>query len=315
MTKPIQPKSPKKKFSKGTLSLSKDEKSSNKTKTERKPTKQFTKKAQTRPSSRTGSDIMENVNSTAQPGIRLNKRMSELGLSSRREADDLILKGLVYVDDVKAEHPSLRVNASQKITINQEDAQYKLHKKMKNTIILNKPVGYVSGTPEEGYTTALTLIKKENQHINPDQINQGFSTRGLAPCGRLDINSEGLIIYSSDGVIAKNIIAPDSNLDKEYLIRFIGECSNEQIEQLRYGIVLDDKQLKPAVVKKINDNQLKIMLKEGRKRQIRRMCDIVGLEITKLMRVRVGPIKLSSLPLGKWRILTEEEVNSILNYK
>lgn len=246
-----------------------------------------------------------------QNGERLSKIIANRNLCSRREADDYLAAGLVSVNG-KIAHLGQKIPFDQ---INSLDIQIAKEaqnlQNQKITIILHKPVGYVSGTPEDGNIHALTLITAENQEKSPlDPIE--FSPhilRGLAPAGRLDSDSSGLIIYTQDGRIAKQIIGEkvQHKVEKEYLVRFFGEISPEKIKLLQHGLSLDGKALKPAWVKLLNEGQLHFILQEGRKRQIRRMCELVGLKVIGLKRVRIGKIMLKNLPLGKWRFLRNGE--------
>ena len=129
----------------------------------------------------------------------------------------------------------------------------------------------------------------------------------LPPIGRLDEDSRGLLLLSSDGVVAKAVIGPESDLDKEYLVRVTGDITEKKLKILRHGLMLDGRQLRPAYVSRMESHRLKFILREGRNRQIRRMCEMVDLEVTDLIRVRIGPLKLDNLPEGRWRLLTADE--------
>ncbi|MCB0370133.1 MAG: pseudouridine synthase, partial [Bdellovibrionales bacterium] len=122
-----------------------------------------------------------------------------------------------------------------------------------------------------------------------------------------DIESQGLLILTQDGRLVKSIIGETSDTEKEYLVRVRGSLSDENLNLLREGLELDGKKLKKAQVEWLNQDQLKFILKEGKKRQIRRMCELVGLEVTGLKRVRIGKLKLGSLPEGFWRPMTDDE--------
>jgi 23S rRNA pseudouridine2604 synthase len=131
--------------------------------------------------------------------------------------------------------------------------------------------------------------------------------RGLAPAGRLDIDSTGLLVLTQDGRIARQLIGDDSEIEKEYLVRVRGQPIENGLALLNHGLSLDGRGLRPARVSWLNDDQLRFVLREGRKRQIRRMCELVGLEVTGLKRVRIGRVKLGDLPMGKWRLLRADE--------
>ena len=175
------------------------------------------------------------------------------------------------------------------------------------TILLNKPVGFVSSQPEPGYRPAISLITPENQAGDCRRSLRREHWSGLAVAGRLDIDSQGLLIFTQDGRLARMIIGEERVLEKEYLVRIDGEATPERLRLLRHGLVLDGRPLLPARVEHLNQDQLRFVLREGRKRQIRRMCELVGLEVIGLKRVRVGRVRLGQLPEGKWRFLEPGE--------
>ncbi|MBC8021496.1 MAG: rRNA pseudouridine synthase [Burkholderiales bacterium] len=237
---------------------------------------------------------------------RLSKRMSELGLCSRREADEWIENGWVKVDGKVVATLGVRVPRDAKIEIDPAAAR---HQGEQVTILLNKPMGYVSGQPEDGHQPAMVLIKPENRWAE-DPSRTKFvhgHLRGLAPAGRLDIDSTGLIVFTQDGRVAKRLIGADSEVEKEYLVRVEGALTDEGMKLLHHGLELDGVKLKPARVSWANENQLRFVLREGRKRQIRRMCEQVGLVVTALKRVRSGGVPLGPLPVGQWRYLRKNE--------
>lgn len=237
--------------------------------------------------------------------VRISKRMAELGMCSRREADSYIEKGWVRVDGEIAVLGQ-KVLSYQQITINQQ-ASKAIERQV--TILLNKPVGYVSSQAEDGYTPAMSLITHENRW-EEDESHQRFSysqLKKLAPAGRLDIDSVGLIVYTQDGRIAKQLIGEDSEIEKEYLVRVEGNEIKDALKWLNHGLSLDGELLKPAEVFLQNHDQLRFILKQGKKRQIRRMCEMVGLHVTGLKRVRIGNIMLGHLPQGQWRYLLPSE--------
>jgi 23S rRNA pseudouridine2604 synthase len=236
--------------------------------------------------------------------VRVSKLMSERGLCSRREADEFIARGWVYVDGVKVTELGTRADKASEITLDKRAAEIE-----RFTILLNKPVGYVSGQAEDGYQPAVVLITPENQFIE-GKSGPRFSRqhlRGLAPAGRLDIDSTGLLVLTQDGRIAKLLIGEDSAIDKEYLVRVEGTLDDKGLRLLNHGLSLDGVALKPAQVTWQNRDQLRFILREGKKRQIRRMCELVGLKVIGLKRVRIGRVKLGDLPAGKWRYLLSEE--------
>ncbi|RAR72429.1 23S rRNA pseudouridine2604 synthase [Paracidovorax anthurii] len=249
------------------------------------------------------------------PGTaRLNKRMAELGLCSRREADDWIAQGWVRVNGEVAPM-GLQVAPTDRIEVDRA-AQGQQERQV--TILLNKPMGYVSGQAEDGHTPAVALINPRT-HWREDPSRQRFSPpqlRGIAPCGRLDIDSVGLLVLTQDGRVARQLIGEDSEVDKEYLVRVhYGDVATdvqavfprEQLARLCHGLALDGQPLKPAKVDWQNPEQLRFVLTEGKKRQIRRMCELVGLKVVGLKRIRIGRVVLGNLPVGQWRYLGPNE--------
>lgn len=238
--------------------------------------------------------------------IRLNKRLSQLGYCSRREADQYILKNWVLVNNQVA-HLGQRVNSHDVIEIKH---QAKRSQKRKMTILLNKPIGYVSSQPENNYPCASELITMNRYFPSTTSYKiKPTSLQGLAPAGRLDIDSTGLLVLTQDGRIAKMLIGQDSPIEKEYLVTVQGQLSAQSLALLNHGLSLDAEVLRPAKVSWHNPSkrQLKFILRQGKKRQIRRMCEQVNLRVVHLKRVRIGQIHLSDLPLGRWRLLEDHE--------
>src|SRR5450830_1048443 len=250
--------------------------------------------------------------------VRLNKRMAELRLCSRREADDWVEKGWVRVNGEVAEMGQ-QVKHSDRIEIAPEALG---QQEQQVTILLHKPMGYVSGQAEDGHEPAVVLVQVAN-HWHGDTANIRFNhsqLRGLAPAGRLDIDSVGLLVLTQDGRVARQLIGEDSDTEKEYLVRVTyaavtGDVAlnvqaafpPEKLELLRHGLSLDGEPLRPAQVDWQNPEQLRFVLKEGKKRQIRRMCEQVGLKVVGLKRIRIGRVVLGQLPVGQWRYLTPGE--------
>ena len=242
--------------------------------------------------------------------VRLSKRMSELGLSSRREADEWIARGWVRVDGQIISELGSKVLPHQKITVERQAAA---EQSKRVTVMINKPMGFVSGQAEDGYTPAVALIKPENRWAEDPSPEQFHPTqlRSLVPAGRLDIDSVGLLILTQDGRVAKTLIGEETSIEKEYLVRVEytkeGKLPESELKKLCFGLWMDGKPLLPAKVRWQNDDQLSFTLKQGKKRQIRRMCDMVGLKVIGLKRVRIGKVKLGDLPVGQWRYLRPDE--------
>jgi len=280
--------------------------------------------------------------------VRLNKRMAEFGMASRREADDWIAKGWVKVNGKVAE---MGMQVAPDVTI-EIAPQARGQQATQVTILLNKPIGYVSGQAEDGHEPAAVLIQPQNRwrddnarfFFHPSQL------RGLAPAGRLDIDSTGLLVLTQDGRVARQLIGEDAVMEKEYLVRVVytgaanaaaatsaaatygarpkpapptqlsrideddpvstdvqSAFPAEKLRLLRHGLSLDSQPLKPAKVEWQNPEQLRFVLTEGKKRQIRRMCELVGLKVVGLKRVRIGRVMLGNLPVGQWRYLAPHE--------
>lgn len=233
--------------------------------------------------------------------LRINKWLAEEGVCSRREADALILKGLIKVDG-EAAVAGQKIEAGQTLTLLQK-ATRQLDNKL--SLIFHKPEGIVSGTPEPGEIPAVRLITEKTlsgkAHAIPGRYNK------LAPLGRLDKDSRGLLVLSEDGVLAKALIGPESTVDKEYVVKVKGDVTPEKLALLRHGLELDGRKLKPAEVEQVKAHELRFVLHEGRNRQIRRMCEMLDLRVMDLWRTHIGPLSLDGLPEGRWRHLTPVE--------
>lgn len=261
---------------------------------------------------RSNKQVFANKVTASQPELpRLSKVMAERGICSRREADEWIVNGWVKVNGEIIETLGSRIDPNAEIIISSYAHE---HQAENVTIILHKPVGYVSGQAEDGYEPAFVLIHPDNQweddpmlhHNNPKQFHRGM-LHGLAPAGRLDIDSTGMLVLTQDGRVARHLIGEDSTVEKEYLVRVTGELSDADMKRLNFGLSLDGVQLKPARVSWQNEDQLRFVLREGKKRQIRRMCEMVGLHVVGLKRIRIGSVNLGKLPVGQWRYLRHDE--------
>jgi 23S rRNA pseudouridine2604 synthase len=242
-------------------------------------------------------------------GARVAKLITERGLASRREADDWIAAGWVRVDGRLAVLGQ-RAAADARIEI---DPHARAEQARRVTVLLHKPIGFVSGQAEDGHEPASVLVTRANRwagdasgiELQPSHL------RHLAPAGRLDIDSTGLLVLTQDGRIAKRLIGDETRVEKEYLVRVAysgeGRLPDADLERLRLGLELDGVQLRPARVSWQNEDQLRFVLREGRKRQIRRMCEQVGLQVLGLKRVRIGSVSLGPLPPGQWRFLRDDE--------
>lgn len=238
---------------------------------------------------------------------RVNKWLAQSGVCSRREAEALIGKGLVFIDGQRVDDAGRKIEHGQTLVLN-DSAQAILDTML--SVVFHKPIGIVSSLPQDDQVEAASLLTAQAQW------DQGGAVPGpgnnLAPLGRLDRDSRGLLVLSEDGVLAKALIGPESNIDKEYMVLLTGVITPRKLDLLRNGLELDGRKLRPAKVRQIHDQKLNIILKEGRNRQIRRMAEAVDLRVVDLMRVRVGPLQIGDLPEGHWRHLTPEERAALL---
>ncbi|MFZ5352861.1 MAG: 23S rRNA pseudouridine(2604) synthase RluF [Bacillota bacterium] len=225
-------------------------------------------------------------------GIRINKYISETGFCSRREADRLIFEGRVSINDKTAEVGS-KVHQNDIIKIN---GQPLANIKKNIYIAFNKPVGIVSTTDQ-----------KEKHNII-DYI--GFPER-IFPIGRLDKDSEGLILLTNDGDIVNKILRSGNNHEKEYIVTVDKPVTKDFIAAMSNGVRILGTVTKKCQVEAISKNTFRIILTEGMNRQIRRMSEVFGYSVTKLKRVRIMTIRLGGLPIGSWRYLTDSELKEI----
>jgi len=238
--------------------------------------------------------------------VRVNKWLAQSGVCSRREADELIAAGAVLVDGERVSDAGRKISAGQTLVLN-DRAELGLDAQI--SVVIHKPVGIVSAQPDPGQIPAARLLTSERQAGSGAVPS---SRASLPPLGRLDQDSRGLLLLSEDGVLAKAIIGPVSEIDKEYVVTVAGKVDRAKIQKLRHGLELDGRQLKPAKVTQDDMQVLRFVLTEGRNRQIRRMCELVGLEVVDLVRVRIGPLLLGDLPEGKWRHLTAAEREALI---
>jgi 23S rRNA pseudouridine2604 synthase len=242
---------------------------------------------------------------------RVNRWLAQSGVCSRREAEALIARGLVSIDGEHVGDLGRKIQAGQTLTL--ADAA-ETHLQGQLSILIHKPVGVVSAQPEDRQIPAIRLVTRDalwgDGQGGAVQVPEAKAR--LAPVGRLDMDSRGLLILSEDGVLAKAVIGPASELEKEYLVQVEGAITDKTLSLLRHGLELDGRKLKPAKATLVEPGRLRFILKEGRNRQIRRMCEAVGLSVVDLFRLRIGPIHLGDLPEGRWRPLTAAERAAIL---
>ncbi len=238
--------------------------------------------------------------------VRVNKWLAQAGVCSRREAEELIEAGAVLIDGERVSDVGRKISAGQTLVLN-DRAELGLGAQV--SVMIHKPVGVVSAQPDPGQTPAARLLTSERQAGSGAVPS---SRASLPPLGRLDQDSRGLLLLSEDGVLAKAIIGPESEIDKEYVVTVTGKVTRDRVQRLRHGLELDGRKLKPAKVTLQDVQVLRFVLNEGRNRQIRRMCELVELEVTDLIRVRIGPLELGDLPEGKWRHLTAQECDALV---
>lgn len=233
--------------------------------------------------------------------IRLQKHLSECGVASRRKAEELIEQGKVRVNGrvaligAKVDPKCDKVTVSGKTVIAQNTKMY---------IMLHKPRGFVTTTNDELDRKCVTDLVKD----------AGVK---LFPVGRLDKNSEGLLIMTNDGNFANSLTHPSAHVNKTYRVTVKGEVEDEKLVKLCEGIMLDDRKTLPCDVfvaeRKPDRTVLIFIIHEGRNRQIRRMCEAVNLEVLRLKRTEIAGVKLGMLPQGKWRPLNEKEMRHLTN--
>ena len=232
--------------------------------------------------------------------VRLQKFLAEAGVASRRKSEELIAQGLVRVNNRTA-----KIGDSidpKKDTVTVSGKRVNKAKKL-YYILLNKPRGYVTTTDDDLGRKCVTELVSD------------IKTR-LYPVGRLDRVSEGALLLTNDGNFANAMMHPSHHVPKTYRVTVRSEILKSQVEKLSSGIELDGRMTAPAEVNVIEKAEgrsvIEIVLYEGRNRQIRRMCETLGLEVSRLKRTAVGNVRLGTLPVGKYRELTEKEVHSLL---
>lgn len=233
--------------------------------------------------------------------IRLQKHLSESGVASRRKAEELIEAGKVRVNG-RIAHIGDKVDPKRdKVTVSGKTV---IAQTQKVYIMLHKPRGFV------------TTMKDEMDRKCVNDLVKDVGVK-VFPVGRLDRNSEGLLIMTNDGEFANNLTHPSAHVNKTYRVTVKGEVQDEKLIKMSEGIVLDGKKTLPCDVfvaeRKADRTVLIFIIQEGRNRQIRRMCEEVGLEVMRLKRTEIAGVKLGMLPQGKWRPLNEREMRHLTN--
>ncbi len=241
------------------------------------------------------------------PAVRIQKIIADAGLASRREAEDWIREGRVRVNGKMAklgERADLETDA-----VRVDGKRIRPRTGPRSYVLLNKPRGYVT-----------TVDDPEGRHTVSDLLPPGLR-RGVKPVGRLDVQTEGLLLLTDDGDVARLVTHPSTGCPKEYQVKVSGVPTDAQLAKLRRGIILDGRRTRTAEIVRVRttargeegNSWLRVVLKEGRSRQIRRMFERIGHPVSKLKRVAIGPIRDAELPSGAWRPLSRGEVERLRN--
>lgn len=236
--------------------------------------------------------------------MRLQKFLADAGVASRRKSEELILQGKVKVNGSVVTELGIKVEPGQDVVefngkrvepITAEDNVY---------ILLNKPIGYVTTAKDQFNRDSVLDLVKTNKR--------------LVPVGRLDMYTSGALILTNDGDFVYRVTHPKHEIDKTYTVTIKGIVKNEEVEQLRKGVEIEDYITKPAKVKILKTDlekdisRLEITIHEGKNRQVRKMCETIGHKVLALHRSKIAGIAVKNIPLGKWRYLTKEEVRKIM---
>ena len=231
--------------------------------------------------------------------MRLQKYLAQCGVASRRHAEEMILDGLVSVNGQVITQMGVQVEEGDEVRVKGEIV---LPEAVKKYVLYHKPIGEVTTVSDpEGRPTVMQLFTD-------------YPVR-LYPVGRLDFDSEGLLLLTNDGDLADKMMHPSNEVDKTYLARVTGNVTLESIRELRMGVMLDDHKTSPARARIIKEETFAtvvlVTIHEGRNRQVRRMFEAVGHRVLMLRRVKFGPLELGNLKRGQWRELTDAEVNAL----
>lgn len=232
--------------------------------------------------------------------IRLQKLMAQCGIASRRKAEEMIVQGKVKINGRRAELGD-KVTAADKVVVNGK--RLVMPKPNYRYIMLNKPRGFITTMSDErGRKCVADLLSDVGERVYP--------------IGRLDKDSEGMLVFTNDGEFANKVMHPRNNVYKYYRVTVRPSIDEEQLIKLETGVELDGKKTAPAIVHVVHKEEgrvvLEMIIHEGKNREIRRMCDAVGLEVARLRRTQIGGVKMGMLKQGAWRDLTEQEVKKLL---
>lgn len=221
---------------------------------------------------------------------RLSKKLAAAGIASRRKCEEIIFNGRVTVNNKVIIKPEHHVSDRDVICVDGE----RIRKQNKVYYMLNKPRGYICSAASK--KSVLTLMPPKQR---------------LFTVGRLDKDTEGLIIITNDGDFAHKVIHPSSNIHKEYLVKVDREVFFEHLEKINEGTFVEGAFVKPVKITKIRRGTMKIVVSEGRKHEVRQLVEAAGLEVKELKRIRIGGLQLGSLPTGSWRNLTNNEISML----
>lgn len=225
---------------------------------------------------------------------RLNKFIASCGICSRRKADELIQSGRIKVNGEVVKDLGVKVSLEDKVEL---DGKTISKEEKKVYLMLNKPVGYVTtASDEKGRKNVLDLIYEDVR---------------VYPIGRLDMYTEGLLLLTNDGDFANKLMHPKFEIDKRYIVTTDTKVTRKMLETLRNGVNIGDYVTREAKVEKIDEDNISITIHEGKNRQVRRMCEAVGIKVLKLKRTNYGPVSLGELPVAKYRHLTDFELYNL----
>lgn len=225
--------------------------------------------------------------------IRLDKVLAHLGYGSRKEVKEMIKKGLIKVDGILIKNSDLKINEDSKIEIADDEVKYNEFK----YYVINKPSGYLSATESNNYPCVIDLVPYH---------------KGLFPVGRLDLDTEGLLIITNDGQLAHNLLSPKKEVEKEYYFKYKGKLNDNSVEMCLKGLNINNEYItKEAILNIINDTEGKIIIKEGKYHEVKRMIKTLGGEVTYLKRIRMKELELGDLKIGEYRELDIEEIKKL----
>lgn len=225
--------------------------------------------------------------------IRLDKVLAHLGYGSRKEVKEMIKKGLIKVDGILIKNSDLKINEDSKIEIADDEVKYNEFK----YYVINKPSGYLSATESNNYPCVIDLVPYH---------------KGLFPVGRLDLDTEGLLIITNDGQLAHNLLSPKKEVEKEYYFKYKGKLNDDSVEMCLKGLNINNEYItKEAILNIINDTEGKIIIKEGKYHEVKRMIKTLGGEVIYLKRIRMKELELGDLKIGEYRELDVEEIKKL----